>query len=483
MRFNSAKKTSLRRQKALKLKVLAKNKALTLEKMVVLKPVKIGVVGAGCIGQEHIKNLLLAPRDLCELVACADPDAAMMKEAETLLTKSKNVQLFASVEAMVEECEMEAVIVAVPNYKHLQVCETLLKNGEKTFHVLCEKPVATTLEDCERLVRLVSPDKVFAVGLEYRHIPPMRKLLERLPEVGKPLMVTIREHRFPFLKKVGLWNRDNAKSGGTLVEKGCHFFDFFRLCAAGSRPTTVYARGGQAANHWAPGVLDHAVVVVDFDDGLVCTLELSMFAEASKNQLEVSAVGAAGKIEAFAPAHGVHHDDANTPNFRLGRRKAMDWQERTTAPPESHTIGAVEESHVPIDNKLMAAGDHAGATYYELLEFAHACQGKPNKLASVYDATLSVAVGLAAQHSIATRQVVHLKDLLSDGLYDALLNNVSKTAPVPVNVAVPSSFPGGAASKSAAAVVLSTPQPVAVSADDDDDDTSDLYFQPPPSLL
>jgi myo-inositol 2-dehydrogenase/D-chiro-inositol 1-dehydrogenase len=48
-------------------------------------------------------------------------------------------------------------------------------------------------------------------------------------------MLTIREHRFPFLPKVGDWNRFNRNTGGTLVEKCCHFFDLMRLILATSR--------------------------------------------------------------------------------------------------------------------------------------------------------------------------------------------------------------------------------------------------------
>ena len=46
-----------------------------------------------------------------------------------------------------------------------------------------------------------------------------------------------------------------------------------------------------------------------------------MFAEASRNQEEIIAVGNSGKIEAFAPAHGAKADDASTPNLLIGKRK------------------------------------------------------------------------------------------------------------------------------------------------------------------
>lgn len=386
--------------------------------------VRFGVIGCGCIGKEHINNLLLAP-EVAELVALVDPEPDMLAAASAL---APGVPCFSSHKEMVN---VEAAIVAVPNHQHVDVCLDLVRAG---LHILCEKPVATTMEDCERLAKELG-DKVFAVGLEYRHIPPMRRLLEDLDTIGSLRMVTVREHRFPFLNKVGAWNREDSKTGGTLVEKGCHFFDFFSLCCK-AKPTTVYARGSQAVNHLdSADVLDHAVVVVDFDNGVLCTLELCMFAEASMNQLEVSAVGSRGKLEAFAPAHGVKHD-TEQPNFRAGYRLPRDWDKAVDAPTEDHTCGAVTEEHVPIDEHLMAAGDHAGSTYYELLEFAHACQGHPSNLASIYDAALSLAVGLAAHQSIEAGRPVDVRRLIPAWLYErkGFSDDASTSTPPPTFV-------------------------------------------------
>ncbi|KAF8411898.1 hypothetical protein HHK36_004456 [Tetracentron sinense] len=72
------------------------------------------------------------------------------------------------------------------------------------------------------------------VGLEYRFMPPVAKLIEIVKGgiLGQVKMVAIREHQFPFLVKVNNWNRFNCNSGGTLVEKCCHFFDLMRLFVA-----------------------------------------------------------------------------------------------------------------------------------------------------------------------------------------------------------------------------------------------------------
>ena len=85
-------------------------------------------------------------------------------------------------------------------------------------------------------------------------------------------MLTIREHRYPFLGKVGDWNRFNRNTGGTLVEKCCHFFDLMRLII-GQEP--VLASGAADVNHQdelydgaTPDILDNAYVVVDFDGGV-----------------------------------------------------------------------------------------------------------------------------------------------------------------------------------------------------------------------
>ena len=62
-------------------------------------------------------------------------------------------------------------------------------------------------------------------------MPPVGEFITQIGRgrVGQLRMLSIREHRFPFLPKVGDWNRFNRNTGGTMVEKCCHFFDLMRL--------------------------------------------------------------------------------------------------------------------------------------------------------------------------------------------------------------------------------------------------------------
>ena len=152
--------------------------------------------------------------------------------------------------------------------------------------MLVEKPLCTTVDDCYTILELAEGrDAITWVGLEYRYMPPIARLIDEVAAgaVGIPKMISIREHRFPFLEKVGDWNRFSENTGGTLVEKCCHFFDLMVQIMPG-RPVRVMASGAQDVNHLdevydgrVPDILDNAFVIVDFDDGARGLLDLCMF--------------------------------------------------------------------------------------------------------------------------------------------------------------------------------------------------------------
>ncbi|MDZ4136726.1 MAG: Gfo/Idh/MocA family oxidoreductase, partial [Paracoccaceae bacterium] len=238
---------------------------------------------------------------------------------------------------------------------------------------------------------------------EYRYMPPVAHLISQAAAVtGGVRMLTIREHRFPFLEKVGDWNRFNARTGGTLVEKCCHFFDLMRL-VAGCDPVRVMASGGQAVNHLdeihdgqRPDIWDHAYVIVEFASGMRAMLELCMFAEGSRYQEEISAVGPAGKIECLVPGPGrfwpVHLGPAPVPQVIVSPRNPSGPQ----------------VLDVPVDPALLAAGDHNGSTFYQHQGFARAALGQQPPEVSLTDGWWAVAIGMAAQKSAATGQAVDL---------------------------------------------------------------------------
>jgi predicted dehydrogenase len=233
-------------------------------------------------------------------------------------------------------------------------------------------------------------------------------------------MLSIREHRFPFLQKVGNWNRFTENTGGTLVEKCCHFFDLM-LHIMQAKPVRVMASGGQDVNHLdevydgrRSDILDNAYIVWEFENGQRACMDICMFAEASRHQEEIACVGNYGKIEAFAPAHGAEADDETLPNFIIGQVNARHRSVTADPPPPVKP----EEQHISIDKTLMEAGHHCGATFYELEVFSHVARQKGKAHVDVIDGLLAVAMGIAAHMAIDEQRIVRFSELGVDELWD-----------------------------------------------------------------
>jgi len=363
-----------------------------------MRRIRYALVGTGMMGQEHIRNLALlrASGEVdAEVVAVVDPNDEMRDAALALAGGLGNARVRAHTHhraLRVGDCD--AIVLASPNHTHRQLLEELLPLGTA---VLAEKPLCSTLADCEALLPLIERhSEPFWVAMEYRYMPPTARFLERLRSgaAGRLRMLSVREHRYPFLDKVGGWNRFSATSGGTLIEKCCHHFDLMRLIT-GCEPVRVFASGAQDVNHLderlergVPDILDNVMAIVDFENGVRCALELCMFCEGSDPQEQLTAIGDLAKLDAFVPGPDRFRPDAGE------RHGAVLLSPRSRRAPERHIV--------TIDERLAAAGDHHGSTYYQHQRFARAIlDGAPVEVTAA-DGAAAVRMGAAAQESIRT---------------------------------------------------------------------------------
>ena len=199
-------------------------------------PLRYGIIGSGMMGQEHIRNIDAV--DGCTVIAVSDPDDSMRRQAAGI----SNANSYSDHREMLQSEPLDALVIAAPNHTHRAILDDVLNTD---LPVLVEKPMCTTLADVRHIEgRCAQRTAPVWVAMEYRYMPPVAKLIEevRAGVVGRLWMLSIREHRFPFLRKVGNWNRFAAKSGGTMVEKCCHFFDLMRLIVQ-SEPVRIYGSG------------------------------------------------------------------------------------------------------------------------------------------------------------------------------------------------------------------------------------------------
>ena len=360
--------------------------------------VRYGVIGTGMMGVEHIQNILHL--DGTEVTAVSDPYGPSRDAAVAEVTGAGRAapQVFDDHRDLLGSGLVDAVVIASPNMTHVDVLGDVL---DTDVHVMVEKPLCTTVADCRRVVDAAAAgpaDRVVWMGLEYRYMPPTTALLGEIRSgtVGRVHMVAIREHRFPFLVKVGDWNRFSRNTGGTLVEKCCHFFDLMRL-AADADPVRVMASGGQDVNHLdevyngeTPDILDNAYVIVEFANGVRGMLDLCMFAEASRNEQEIAVTGDEGKLEALVTESVL----------RVGRR--------------SDGLHVVDERPITADG-VRHVGLHHGASYLEHVDFRAAIvDGRPAAV-TLTDGLWSVAMGVAAHRSIDEGRPVMIAEVLADG--------------------------------------------------------------------
>ncbi|OQW77246.1 MAG: oxidoreductase [Proteobacteria bacterium ST_bin13] len=356
--------------------------------------VRYGLIGTGMMGVEHLTNLAITPGAV--VTALADPTEASLGWAKNALgSRAEGVQAFDSAAALAASGLCDAVIVASPNYTHRDVLTPLFDAG---LHILCEKPVATTIADARWIVdRAAQTDRVFWTAMEYRYMPPAAEFIAEIHggRIGTLKMLSIREHRFPFLPKVGDWNRFNRNTGGTMVEKCCHFFDLMRLIVQAD-PVRVYCSGAMDVNHLdesyqgeRPDIIDNSYTTVDFSNGVRAMLDLSMFADGAENQEEIAAVGDKARLEVLIPEGAIVFSP------RVGFRN-----------PKAATRRVVE-----VDAAALNAGSHHGSTFYEHQKFIAAVRGEGPVEVTAHDGLMAVAIGTAAELSARERRVVTMAEL------------------------------------------------------------------------
>jgi predicted dehydrogenase len=172
------------------------------------------------MGREHISNIKVMGGAV--VTAISDPHQPSIEAALQMVPGAK---VFSDHRALLDSGLIDAVVIATPNDTHAEVLKDALATDLAVF---VEKPLATTVEDLKSILSWDEKRSALTwMGLEYRFMPPVTEAIARAKEgeAGKIHQISIREHREPFYPKVDSWNRFTERTGGTLVEKCCHYFN------------------------------------------------------------------------------------------------------------------------------------------------------------------------------------------------------------------------------------------------------------------
>lgn len=217
-----------------------------------------GILSTANIGRRAMIPALKAS-NMAEVMAVASRD---LDKAHRFADDLEIKKAYGSYQELLEDDQIHAVYIPLPNHLHK---EWSIKAAEAGKHVLCEKPLALTAEDCEAMKAAAEANGVLLMeSFMYRHHPRILAAREML-RAGKIGELRVIDAAFTFrLDDVNDIRYQPEMGGGAVMDVGCYCINIIRLMA-GREPKVVHARAA-----WAPsGVDDQLVAILDFEDGLI----------------------------------------------------------------------------------------------------------------------------------------------------------------------------------------------------------------------
>jgi predicted dehydrogenase len=222
-----------------------------------MKEWRAGLLGCGAMGRVH--TACLAELEGMAMVAFCD---VVGERAEALCREAGGEYATTEAERVLEDPSLDLVYICTQHDTHAAYCMAAARAGK---HMLCEKPLALTVEACQAIGRAVEETGVWLMtGFKLRYYALVQQVRALVPH---PLLVTMQmmDNRWP----ADHWANDPVQGGGNVLSQGVHSCDLLRYLAGGE-PRVVYGAGG---NYYQPsGVVDNLAAVYRFENGTVGSL-------------------------------------------------------------------------------------------------------------------------------------------------------------------------------------------------------------------
>jgi len=235
---------------------------------------RVGIVGFGFMGRTHYR--CWKDIDDAKVVAICDTNPNIVKDMEKAVGNIERatgtidlggVELYAEFDRMLENANLDVVSITLPTYLHAEYSINALAAGA---HVLCEKPMALNVKDCDRMIKAAKRSgKVLQIGHCVRFWPEYAET-KRIVDSGKYGRVIAA--MFQRLGSVPRWSMDNwfideKRSGGMALDLHIHDTDFVQYLFG--MPLAVCSSAARAGN----GEMLHIVTQYLYDDEKAVTAE------------------------------------------------------------------------------------------------------------------------------------------------------------------------------------------------------------------
>jgi predicted dehydrogenase len=250
---------------------------------------RIGVVGAGVIGQLRARSIREHPNAKLAAVMDVSREAAQRAVADSGGAVLTDLNAFL-------DTEMDAVVVSSPVHVHEEACLGALARGR---HLLCEKPLSNTVESCRRIVdAAIAADRVLAVGFNLRYYPAIKFVKDTIDAgvIGKLDHLRVFGGHEGVPKFRADWQYKAPESGGgAMMDVGIHMTDVARYLLG--EITQVYGAMTESVWH-IPGSEDNAVAVFRNPEGISASYHAT-WTEWKGYRFYVEAYGDKGMVRGY----------------------------------------------------------------------------------------------------------------------------------------------------------------------------------------
>lgn len=335
--------------------------------------IRVCLIGAGRAGMVHAQNFRWRVPH-ARLVAVVDENVARAQEAAEELELGRAG--YRSLDEALDAIQFDAVVIVTPPFCHAELAVGAAQAGK---HILCEKPMALTLEECDQVLAAVAAAGViFQMAFMRRFDPPFVAAREQIDRglIGRPLVVrSLTRGPGPLPS----WVHDMQKSNGVLGELASHDFDAIRWLT-GANYRRVFAQAGAFKTPEVrteyPDFYDTAIVSLELDNDSFGTVEAVCPADfgydARAEVIGTKGVLVIGELRETAVTRVTRQEGISEPHFKF-------WPDR-------------------FEKAYLAEDTH----------FVECVRTRQQPAVTGLDGRHAVEVVLAANRSIATGQPVSL---------------------------------------------------------------------------
>src|SRR5262245_49198494 len=232
-----------------------------------MSKVRVGLIGSGFITDLHAAAFQLVPDAEVAAVASKTPGKAKRFAHERGIPRA-----FESYRDLLAVKDIDVITVAVPNDLHAEFTIAAAQTGK---HVICEKPLCRTLEEADRMIDACKKAGVLLMYAEElcfaRKYVRAKKLVDE-GALGKAFLVKQSEEHFgPHMP----WFWDVEKSGGVLLDRGCHSIEYARWVFGKPNVKSVQVTMSTYVHTGNTRGEDHSLCIVEYEGGMVGLAENS----------------------------------------------------------------------------------------------------------------------------------------------------------------------------------------------------------------